>query len=151
MIEDGLVLFLRRLALRPFLERNEKDAAVGRGHLTEEIEAGDGAHVFDARCVLQNRFTLFHRRVRALERCGVGQEHLHEEIALVFLGQETAGDAFAEHAGEEDHAAEENERDERFADEEMARGDEAVRRHAEHVVEPIEEFLQTGRCSFSSA
>ncbi len=65
VFEDGAVLLLRGFAMSPFLERDEEDAAVGRVDAAEEVVAGDGRVVFDARRVLQDLLALAHD----LRRC----------------------------------------------------------------------------------
>ena len=77
-VDDRLVLFLRRFAFVPFLQRDEKEAAVGGIDAGEEVEADDRGIVLDARRVLQNLFDPAAYRVCSLQGGGIGQDDLGE-------------------------------------------------------------------------
>ena len=78
----------RRVALVPRLQGDEEEGVVGRVDAAEQAEADDRVVGLHARRVLQDRLDLLADRVRALQRRGVGQLHVHVEVALVLLGQE---------------------------------------------------------------
>ena len=142
MLEDGVVFLIRGFAMSPFLQRNEEHAAVARVHPGKKVVAGDRTDVLDSGRSLEDLLTLSHHGVGALEGRGVRQDDLGEEVTLIFLRQEAARDALAEHSGEEGDTDEQNNGDERFADEEAADAHIAIGRGAEASIEPVEELLQ---------
>ena len=67
VLQDGLVLLVRGFAMSPFLERDEKHAAVARVHAGENVVAGDRADVLDSGRGLEDFLSLPHDLVGALE------------------------------------------------------------------------------------
>ena len=134
--------------MSPFLQRDEEDAAVARVHPDEKVVAGDRADVLDSGRGLEDLLTLSHDGVGALEGRGVRQDDLGEEVTLIFLRQEAARDALAEHSGEDRDANQQQNGDERFADEEAADAHIAIGRCTEDPIEPVEELLQRSLAFF---
>ncbi len=88
---DGRGLLLRTFPLVPFLETDEEEAAVGVPHIAQEVEADDRGTVLNAGGVQDNPLRLAGGLGGALERCGIGQLNDGVKVALVLLGQKTAG------------------------------------------------------------
>ena len=139
---DGLVLLLRLLALAPFLERDEEEGAVGVIDSAQHAVADHRGVVLNARRLREDLLRLLDDFVRALQRGGIGQLDAGEDVALVFVRQETDGDGLAEQPGQHDRARQEHQRHHALVDQEPARAHVAVRGPAEHAVEPVEEPLQ---------
>ena len=98
-----------RLALAPILEGDEEEAAVGRVHAAEQVEAGDAG-------VVSRTPGVFFRisstcAITASVRCSEaasGSTTCDEEVALVLLGQEAAGNRLPSNAGEAGDADEQD-------------------------------------------
>ena len=139
---DGLVLLLGRLAFLPCLERDEEERAVSIGHAAEQAEAGHGGAAFYAGRGLDDFFDLVRRGAGALERRGIGQLQARIQVALVFLGEESAGQFPAEKSRADGEDDEQEKGDHAFAHEPARDVDVALGDRAETAVEEVVEFLQ---------
>ena len=131
-----------RAALVPRLELHEVEAGVGLRDVREQAEADDRRVALDALGLREDLLDVERDRVGALQRGGVRQLELHEEVALVLVRHERsrqdAADADADHreTREQDHAA-------RRALDRAARDVHVARRHAlEEAVEGREEAAE---------
>ena len=148
VFENCVVLLFRRFALGPFLQRNEKDPAVGRIDAAEKVQAGNGRVIFDPGSFFEDLFALTHHFVGALKRSGVGQDDLREKISLIFLRQEASGNRFSQHDSKENHAAENQDRDQRFANQEMTSGRKLIGGNTEDPIEPVKKSLEEAAAFF---
>ena len=73
------------VALVPRRQGDEVEAAVGRVDAAQQAEADDGVVGLHAGRLLEDRLDLLADRVGALQRRGVGQLHVHVEVALVLV------------------------------------------------------------------
>ena len=91
--------------LVPGLERDEEEGGVGGRGAREQAEAVDGGDERARPCVSFSMLLDLPRDlVRALERRGVGELHVHEQEALVLLGDEAGRQAPPEAAREQREA-----------------------------------------------
>src|SRR5215831_7817906 len=81
------VLLFLGFALVPRLESHPKECAVGILNAAQQAVANHGSDMCDARCLQQYFFHSLCGRLRSLQRGGVGQLLVDENIALVFVGQ----------------------------------------------------------------
>ena len=85
----------------------------------------------------------------ALERCSIGELNDGVDVALVLLGQKTAGHACqAEQSYPRAHHSENDKSDHGLADNGAGHVDVAFGGTSEHTVEPAEEPAQRTRASF---
>src|SRR5439155_15247815 len=96
---NGVELFRGFAPLAPFFEGHPKKSAVGIPDATEQAEPRNRSEVLDAWRLVQNLLDLLANCVRALHRSGESKLNLDEEIALLFLGQESARQLLAKAAG----------------------------------------------------
>ncbi|EXI65763.1 MAG: hypothetical protein AW08_02975 [Candidatus Accumulibacter adjunctus] len=139
---DRPVLLFRLRALRPFLESDEEESAVGVLHLAQQVVADHSGGVLDAGNVLDQVFGLAGDFRGALQRTRVGKLHAGEDVTLVLVGQEAGRQRLAEQAGEGGEAGDEDQADEALAERQAADADIAAGDPAENLVEPVVELLQ---------
>ena len=89
--------------------------------------------------VLQEGLDLPRHRVRSLQRGRVGELHVHEQEALVFVRDEPRRQPASEATGEDGEAGQDHEAQGRLADEPVRQVHVAVRRPREAAVEGAEE------------
>ena len=110
---------LLALALVPRLERDEVESGVGRRGAGQEAVAGDRLEVLDALGLGQDLLDLLAHRVGALERRGVGELDVDEEVTLVLVRQEARRAASCRAARRADEADQEREGEDDPADQEV--------------------------------
>ena len=145
LIQRGLdrrVLFLRLLARRPLLERDEEESAVGILNLAQHAEADDRGRVLDPRHLQDQFLSLAGDFACALQRGAVRQLYAGKDVALVFVGQEAARDDPAEQAGGSGQGEQEKQADHTLANGDAADTDITGRQAAEDAVEAVVELLQ---------
>ena len=91
--DDAVGVPSSRVPVMPRLELHEEEAHVRRVRAGEQAEAGDRVVALDGVVGRQDRLGLLHHGVGALERRGVGQQRVDQQVALVLLGHEPAGNA----------------------------------------------------------
>ena len=89
--QDGLELLLLALPLFPGLQHGNDGGVVGSVGVGQKIEAARGEDFLHAGNGLQVRFGAFHQLIGALHGSAVGKSEDAEEVALVFIGNETGG------------------------------------------------------------
>ena len=80
----------RRLALIPWVERDEHRRGVALVGAGDDVEAGHDEHVLDRRMAEQNPLYGRPGIGRALQRRGIGQCQRAEDITLIFRRHEAA-------------------------------------------------------------
>ena len=112
--QDGLELLLVALPLFPRFEHGDDGSVVGGVGVGQQVESARGEDFLHAGNALQIRFGAPHQLVGALHRSAVGKGEDAEEIALVFVRNETGRQLHEEaarskpesrKAGEADHHA----------------------------------------------
>src|SRR5215813_3189045 len=88
MLQDLLILFFATLALPPVFEGDEEEAVVSGSHEAEQTKACDSCGVFDAWSVRQYLLDLCSGILCPLDRRGVGELKMQEQITLIFIRQE---------------------------------------------------------------
>ena len=89
--------------------------------------------------------------VRALQRGRVRELHVHEEEALVFVGDEARGQPPPEAAREDGEAGQDDQAQGRLADEAVGEVDVAVGHAREAAVEGAEEAAEQARATRAAA
>ena len=82
---------------------------------------------------------LAHDGIGTLERRGVRQQHVHQQIALVLLGHESTGNPTPEHDDQHAQDADEEEAPEELPNQHAGEADVDVRASAEDAIEPVVE------------
>ncbi len=126
----------------PWLERDEEEARVRGRALREEAEAGDGGVRAHAGGGVEDGLHLAAYLVGPLQRRGRRQLDVHEEIALIFVGDESAGSLGGDAAREGTQRDEEAEPEDEPPREDAAHRDVAVATSVEGPIERIEEALE---------
>ena len=98
MCLDGVELFSGFPALSPVFECHPKKSAIGVPNAAEQAETRNRSEIFYTRCLVQNLLNLPADGVRALHGRGERKLHLDEQVALIFLGQESPRQLLAEPA-----------------------------------------------------
>ena len=139
---DRTVLFLRLLALGPFLEGDEEKRAVRVLHLAQHVESHHGGDVLDAGDILDQVLGLAGDFRSSLQRARIGELHAGKDVALVLVGQKTGRQCLAEQASQRRDADDEHQTDHALADRQATDADIAASDTAEELVEPVVELLQ---------
>ena len=130
------------VALLPLLELDEEEALVRGVGAGDQAVAGDRVVALDRLVGLEDGLGLLHHQVGALERGGVGQVDLGQQVALVLLGDEARGDAAHQAADQHREHADEDEAAHHLADEDRGERHVGVGAPAEDAVEPAVERRQ---------
>src|SRR4029077_19315956 len=80
----------------PGLQSDEIERVVTGPHKAQQAEAGNARGVLDAGRIGEDSLNLSRCCRCSLQRSRVGELHVDEEVALVFIGQEARGQLSAE-------------------------------------------------------
>ena len=120
-------------------EQAEVETAAGARTLREDAVAGDRIVVAHAGLVFEDLVDLAHHEVGALERRGFRQFDVHQEVALVFVGQKRRRQDLSDSARQHRESDQDNEREHEPSDEQSGNTDVAFLHAREARVESREE------------
>ena len=123
---DSVITGFRRLAVVPRFERDEEERAVGSLYAAKQAVSQDRTHVLDAGRVHDDFLDLPGRLRRTLQRGRVRQLKGRENVSLIFIRQEAAGNFRAEEAGAHAQNAQQDKGEPGFVDQVTTGADVSV-------------------------
>src|SRR6266852_1621876 len=136
------VLFFPLRAVIPRLQCDKEKGVVTGSDEAEQAETDDAGGVLHTGCVGQHLLDFPYGLVRPLERGSVWKLEIDEDIALIFIGQETRWHPATDETGGCEERCQYHQRERGLANQEAGEANVAVGGALENAVEAIEEPTQ---------